>query len=233
MRRSTKLSPGRSLSGPARRVRELAHEEAAFGIGLRGPLGVAEGVFLLDVVFDLGEAWGRRVRRRGRSRSRCWWRRRTTGRLRGCCRSCRPGQDSSASNCELTESNQPSELIPRAAGHSTDDNEPSQRSESPPERGRKARPWSGSASGLRSRPLEPVEKVLTNIGPSFVGSQDRHDPGQLLRDGMWEPSAGTSFAPAWLLCEVSVYCRAMAMRRRSSGSMKWSWLSSPRSICTQ
>ena len=29
------------------------------------------------------------------------------------------------------------------------------------------------------------------------------------------------------------YCRAMAMRMRSSGSMKWSWSSSPRSICTQ
>ena len=29
------------------------------------------------------------------------------------------------------------------------------------------------------------------------------------------------------------YCRAMAMRKRSSGSMKWSWSSSPRSICTQ
>ena len=31
----------------------------------------------------------------------------------------------------------------------------------------------------------------------------------------------------------TVYCRAMAMRNRSSGSMKWSWSSSPRSICTQ
>ena len=29
------------------------------------------------------------------------------------------------------------------------------------------------------------------------------------------------------------YWRAMATRRRSSGSMKWSWSSSPRSICTQ
>ena len=29
------------------------------------------------------------------------------------------------------------------------------------------------------------------------------------------------------------YCRAMATRRRSSGSMKWSWSSSPTSICTQ
>ena len=31
----------------------------------------------------------------------------------------------------------------------------------------------------------------------------------------------------------SRYCLAMAMRRRSSGSMKWSWSSSPRSIWTQ
>ena len=29
------------------------------------------------------------------------------------------------------------------------------------------------------------------------------------------------------------YCLAMAMRRRSSGSMKWSWSSAPRSIWTQ
>jgi hypothetical protein len=29
------------------------------------------------------------------------------------------------------------------------------------------------------------------------------------------------------------YCRAMAIRRRSSGSMKWSWSSAPRSIWTQ
>ena len=29
------------------------------------------------------------------------------------------------------------------------------------------------------------------------------------------------------------YCCDIAMRRRSSGSMKWSWSSSPRSICTQ
>ena len=29
------------------------------------------------------------------------------------------------------------------------------------------------------------------------------------------------------------YWRAIAMRRRSSGSMKWSWSSVPRSICTQ
>ena len=32
---------------------------------------------------------------------------------------------------------------------------------------------------------------------------------------------------------VFAYCRAMAIRRRSSGSMKWSWSSSPRSIWTQ
>jgi hypothetical protein len=29
------------------------------------------------------------------------------------------------------------------------------------------------------------------------------------------------------------YCLAIAIRKRSSGSMKWSWSSSPRSICTQ
>ena len=29
------------------------------------------------------------------------------------------------------------------------------------------------------------------------------------------------------------HCLAIAIRRRSSGSMKWSWSSSPRSICTQ
>jgi len=31
----------------------------------------------------------------------------------------------------------------------------------------------------------------------------------------------------------NVYCLAMVMRIRSSGSMRWSWSSSPRSICTQ
>ena len=40
----------------ADRARELADEEVAFGVGLRGPLGVAAGVRLLDVVVDLGEA---------------------------------------------------------------------------------------------------------------------------------------------------------------------------------
>jgi len=30
----------------------------------------------------------------------------------------------------------------------------------------------------------------------------------------------------------SFYCLAMAMRRRSSGAMKWSWSSSPKSIWT-
>lgn len=37
-------------------------------------------------------------------------------------------------------------------------------------------------------------------------------------------------APAAVLS--TSYCRAMATRIRSSGVMRWSWLSSPRSICT-
>ena len=40
----------------AERARELSNEEVAFGVGLRGPLGVADGARLLDVVVDLGEA---------------------------------------------------------------------------------------------------------------------------------------------------------------------------------
>ena len=40
----------------ANRARELSNEEVAFGVGLRGPLGVPDGARLLDVVFDLGEA---------------------------------------------------------------------------------------------------------------------------------------------------------------------------------
>ena len=31
-------------------------QEVTFGVGLRGPCGVAEGARLIDVVFDLGQA---------------------------------------------------------------------------------------------------------------------------------------------------------------------------------
>ena len=40
----------------AERAGQLSNEEVAFGVGLRGPLGVAGGARLLDVVVDLGEA---------------------------------------------------------------------------------------------------------------------------------------------------------------------------------
>jgi hypothetical protein len=53
------LGRGRGSSATttqAKRVSELSKEEAAFGVGLRGPLGVPEGARLLDVVVDLGEA---------------------------------------------------------------------------------------------------------------------------------------------------------------------------------
>ena len=43
------------------RARELSDEEVAFGVSLRGPLGVPNGVRLVDVVFDLGEASAVRV----------------------------------------------------------------------------------------------------------------------------------------------------------------------------
>ena len=39
----------------AERSGQLSNEEVAFGVGLRGPLGVAYGASLLDVAFDLGE----------------------------------------------------------------------------------------------------------------------------------------------------------------------------------
>jgi hypothetical protein len=42
----------------AKRARELSYEEAAFGVGLRGPLGVPDGARLLDVVVDLGNIDG-------------------------------------------------------------------------------------------------------------------------------------------------------------------------------
>ena len=38
------------------RARELLDQEVAFGVGLGGPLGVADGAGLLEVVFDLGQA---------------------------------------------------------------------------------------------------------------------------------------------------------------------------------
>src|SRR5688500_6255876 len=38
-----------------KRVRELLDQEVALGVGLRGPLGVADGAGLLEVVSDLGE----------------------------------------------------------------------------------------------------------------------------------------------------------------------------------
>src|SRR5688572_27087046 len=44
-----------TASTQAERVRELPNEEAAFGVGLRGPLGVPDGVCLFDVVVDFGE----------------------------------------------------------------------------------------------------------------------------------------------------------------------------------
>jgi hypothetical protein len=56
---SSALGCGRGSSiatTQAKRVRELANEEVAFGVGLRGPLGVADGMRLVDVVVDLGEA---------------------------------------------------------------------------------------------------------------------------------------------------------------------------------
>ena len=40
----------------ANRARQLSDEEVAFGVGLRGALGVPEGARLLDVILDLIEA---------------------------------------------------------------------------------------------------------------------------------------------------------------------------------
>src|SRR3954454_10984780 len=45
----------------ADRARELSNQEVAFGVGLRGSFGVAEGARLVDVVLDLGEAPAVRV----------------------------------------------------------------------------------------------------------------------------------------------------------------------------
>ena len=56
---SSALGRGRGSSiatTEADRAGELANEEVAFGVGLRGPLGVPGGARLLDVVVDLGEA---------------------------------------------------------------------------------------------------------------------------------------------------------------------------------
>jgi Molybdopterin cofactor-binding domain len=56
---SSPLGRGRGPSATttqAKRAGELSNEEAAFGFGLRGPLGVPDGACLLDVVVDLGEA---------------------------------------------------------------------------------------------------------------------------------------------------------------------------------
>ena len=38
------------------RARELLDQELTLSVGLRGPLGVADGAGLLEVVFDLGQA---------------------------------------------------------------------------------------------------------------------------------------------------------------------------------
>jgi hypothetical protein len=38
------------------RARQLLDQEVTFGVGLGGPLGVADGTGLLDVVLDLGQA---------------------------------------------------------------------------------------------------------------------------------------------------------------------------------
>ena len=56
---SSALGRGRGSStttAQAERAGELSNEEVAFGVGLRGPLGVPDGARLLDVVVDLGEA---------------------------------------------------------------------------------------------------------------------------------------------------------------------------------
>lgn len=45
----------------ANRARQLPDEEVALGVRLCGPLRVPDGVRLLDVVFDLGEAPAVRV----------------------------------------------------------------------------------------------------------------------------------------------------------------------------
>jgi hypothetical protein len=55
---SSALGRGRSSSSAtaqAVRARELSNEEFAFGVGLRGTLGVPDGARPLDVVFDLGQ----------------------------------------------------------------------------------------------------------------------------------------------------------------------------------
>jgi hypothetical protein len=46
-------------------------------------------------------------------------------------------------------------------------------------------------------------------------------------------ASGTPLSGRRVRWRVLAYCLAMAMRRRSSGSMKWSWSSLPRSIWTQ
>ena len=46
-------------------------------------------------------------------------------------------------------------------------------------------------------------------------------------------SPGSRLAVSWIGRVRGGYCRAMAIRRRSSGSIRWSWSSSPVSICTQ
>ena len=71
----------------------------------------------------------------------------------------------------------------------------------------------------------------------------RRDPGMLPTSPSSErphPQAerarledGHSFATELLSAPRLCYWRAMVMRKRSSGSMKWSWSSVPTSSCTQ
>ena len=63
----------------------------------------------------------------------------------------------------------------------------------------------------------PVDDPAHRLTPASTG----HQVTGLTPAGPGHPDAGGR------------HCLAIAIRRRSSGSMKWSWLSSPRSICTQ
>ena len=49
----------------------------------------------------------------------------------------------------------------------------------------------------------------------------------------WSNTCGTRKPRQGPAFRSRTYCLDMATRSRSSGSMKWSWSSSPRSICTQ
>ena len=71
--------------------------------------------------------------------------------------------------------------------------------------------------------LSPESNVIY-VAPGPTPDQDA-DP-----DWAWHSAAGDAASP---LPRCAPHCLAMAMRRRSSGSMKWSWSSVPRSICTQ